>query len=214
MAKIFTFGNTKGGVGKSTNAVQAALAFARDGKRVWLVDGDRQGTSQTAITVRAEANLSPMIAASAYPEGATLRTQVMQQRDNYDYIIIDAGGRDSTALRAALVVSDAVLIPFLPRTFDVWAFDDIAKLLDEARAVNDIRAIAFLNMADPQGTDNEDAAAALLEFPGIELAPFRLNRRKAYAHSSGAGRHVSEAKPKDPRAVEEFGALYDWMKNI
>ena len=203
---IFTVGNTKGGVGKSTTAVQLALGLSLTGERVWLVDGDRQQTSVAAITVRAESGLSP-IAASAYSDGATLRAQVTQQRANFDHIVIDVGGRDSSALRAALTVSDVILIPFLPRTFDVWAFNDIATLLEETRAVHDIRALAFLNSADPQGSDNTDAAEAVAGYPGIELLPVRLNRRKAFAHSSGAGLHVSEYKPRDARACEEVEQL-------
>jgi len=40
----------------------------------------------------------------------------------------DAGGHDSTSLRAALLLSDAVLIPYPPRTMDVWALPDMAEL--------------------------------------------------------------------------------------
>lgn len=56
---ILTIANTKGGVGKSTLAVNIAVERARLGKRVWLVDGDRQGSSQTAILIRSEAGLEP-----------------------------------------------------------------------------------------------------------------------------------------------------------
>lgn len=206
---ILTVGNTKGGVGKSTLAVQLALGLALDGKKVWLVDGDRQATSLGAITVRAESGRTP-IAAAAYPDGATLRAQVTQQRDSYDYIVIDAGGRDSTALRAALTISDVVLVPFLPRSFDVWALSDVASLLNEARAVRDIRALAVLNAADAQGTDNSDAVEALAEIPGIELLPIRLNRRKAIANASGAGLYIDEYRPRDNAASAEVFAL----KNI
>ncbi len=203
---IFLFGHTKGGVGKSTTAVQFVLGLSLSGSRVWLVDGDRQKTSQDAITLRAESGRTP-IRVSAYDDGPTLRAQVKLQRDDFDHIVIDAGGRDSSALRAALTLADAVLIPFLPRAFDVWAFDDMAKLLEETREYNDIRALAFLNSADSQGADNADAAAAVADFPGIELLPVRLNRRKAFAHASGAGLHVSEFKPRDDRACSEIEAL-------
>lgn len=210
---ILTVGNTKGGVGKSTTALQLALGLAADGARVWLVDGDRQKTSLSAITLRSE-NGHDAIAASSYSDGATLRTQVLQQRANYDHIVIDVGGRDSSALRAALIVSDVLLIPFLPRTFDVWAFGDIAELLEETRAVNDIRALAFLNSADPQGSDNDDARAAVAAYPGIDLLPIRLNRRKAFAHASGAGLHVDEYRPRDARACEEVAALKQAVLDI
>ena len=51
--------------------------------------------------------------------------------------IIDAVGRDSSALRAALILSDVLLVPFHPRTYDVWALDDMAALVEEACAVRD-----------------------------------------------------------------------------
>ena len=79
-----------------------------------------------------------------------MRGQVQQQREQWDDIIIDAGGRDSTALRAALTLSDVLLVPFAPRSFDVWALDDMAVLVDEQRSVRDgLRAFAVLNLADP-----------------------------------------------------------------
>ncbi len=126
---ILTVGNTKGGVGKTTLAVNIAIARALTGRRVWLVDGDGQGTAQTAITIRADADHQPGIACSSYPHGPALRSQVQCQGSLYDDIIIDAGGRDSTALRAALVLSDVLLVPFQPRSYDVWALNDIAELI-------------------------------------------------------------------------------------
>ncbi|WP_175744497.1 AAA family ATPase [Burkholderia multivorans] len=207
---IVTVGNPKGGVGKSTLAVQLSLGLAARDERVWLIDGDRQGTSIGAITVRAEGGRTP-IPAAAYPDGATLRSQVMQQRHLHDHIIIDAGGRDSTALRAALAVSDVVLIPFLPRSFDVWALNDAAAILAEARAVNDIKAWAVLNAADPQGGDNAEAEEAIRELDGIELLPARIIRRKAIAHASGAGLYIDEYKPHDAAACAEISTLIDTL---
>ena len=56
---IITVGNTKGGVGKTTLAVNLAIARALTGRDVWLIDGDRQGTAQAAISIRAEAGHTP-----------------------------------------------------------------------------------------------------------------------------------------------------------
>ncbi len=207
---IITVGNTKGGVGKTTIAVNLAIARALTGRDVWLIDGDRQGTAQTAISIRAEAGHSPGIACATYPDGPTLRGQVQQQGSKFDDIIIDAGGRDSTALRAALVLSDVLLVPFQPRSYDVWALNDIAALVDEARSVRDgLRCFAVLNCADPgeHSTDNADAAAAVAEVSQFEYLPTPIRRRKAFANAAGAGQSVLEIKPQDAKASAEINAL-------
>ncbi len=207
---IVTVGNTKGGVGKTTIAVNLAIARALAGRDVWLIDGDRQGTAQTAISIRAEAGHTPGIACATYPDGATLRAQVQQQAAKFDDIIIDAGGRDSTALRAALVLSDVLLVPFQPRSYDVWALNDIAALIDEARGVRDgLRCFAVLNCADPgeHSTDNTEAAAAVADVPQFEYLSAPLRRRKAFANAAGAGLSVLELKPQDSKASEELKAL-------
>jgi len=203
---ILTVGNTKGGVGKSTIALQLALGLSINGARVWLVDGDRQKTAIGAITARADTG-RPMIAASAYDDGPTLRAQVMQQRSAYDHIVIDAGGRDSTALRGALTVSDAVLIPFAPRSFDVWALKDMSDLVMESRSIADLQALAFVNKADAQGSENREAADALADYPVLELLDVRVTNRKVFADASGAGLHVEEMKRRNTVACAEIDRL-------
>ncbi|CRL46896.1 Chromosome partitioning protein ParA (plasmid) [Sodalis glossinidius str. 'morsitans'] len=147
---IVAVANTKGGVGKTTLAVQLSLARALAGRDVWLIDGDRQGTAMAAIAARSEAEKQPGIACAQYADGPQIRAQVQQQLGKWDDIIIDVGGRDSTALRAALILADTLLVPFAPRSYDVWALDDMAELVDDARSVRDgLRAFAVMNQADP-----------------------------------------------------------------
>ena len=214
---IVTVGNTKGGVGKTTLAVQLAIARAKAGREVWLIDGDRQGTSAAAIAARAEAGRLPGIACAQYPDGPALRAQVQQQRDKWQDIIIDAGGRDSTALRAALVLSDVLLVPFAPRSYDVWALDDMAALIDEARSVRDgLRCYAVMNQADPgeKSTDNADAAAAVGEVPQFEYLPVAIRRRKAFSNAGGSGLSVAELQSRDPKAIAEIEQLVSMVFNI
>ncbi len=204
---ILTVGNTKGGVGKTTLAINLAIARAVGGRDVWLVDGDRQGSAQTAIGVRLETGREPGIAVSQYPDGPTLRGQVQQQARKYDDVVIDVGGRDSTALRAALLLTNVLLVPFQPRSFDVWALEQIAGLIDEARSVRDgLRAFAVLNSADPghASSDNTDAAAAVADWPQLEYLPTPIVRRKAFANAAGQGLCVHELQPRDAKAVAEI----------
>lgn len=206
---IVTVGNTKGGVGKTTLALQLALGRALAGRDVLMVDGDRQGSAQTAVAVRAQAGRTPGLTCAQYPEGAVLRAQVQRQAGKYDDVVIDAGGRDSTALRAALALSDVLIVPFLPRSVDVWALADIAALVDEANSVRDgLRSFAALNAADPGiSSDNTDAAAALADFPQLLLLDAPIRRRKAFANAVGLGLSVEELNPRDPKACDELAAL-------
>ena len=207
---IITIGNTKGGVGKTTLAINLAIARALAGRDVWLIDGDRQGTAQTAISIRSEKGVNPGIACATYPDGSTLRSQVQQQSSKFDDIIIDAGGRDSTALRASLILSDVLIVPFQPRSYDVWALDDMAKLIDEAHSVRDgLRVYAVLNCADPgtSSTDNIEAADAVSGMPQFEYLPTPMRRRKSFSNAAGAGMSVLEQKPKDPKAIMELESL-------
>jgi chromosome partitioning protein len=142
---------------------------------------------------------------------------VQQQRDKWDDIIIDAGGRDSTALRAALILSDVLLVPFAPRSYDVWALDDMAALVDEARSLRDgLRSVAVLNLADPGETsaDNTEAATAVAEVPQFNYLPTPIRRRKAFSNAAGAGLAVVELSPRDPKACTELKALTEYLFNI
>ena len=214
---ILTVGNTKGGVGKTTLAVQIAVSRALAGRDVWLVDGDRQATAVAAIAARSDAGRQPGIACAQYPDGPTLRGQVQQQREKWDDIIIDAGGRDSTALRAALILSDVLIVPFAPRSYDVWALDDMAALVDEARSVRDgLRAFAVLNLADPgeSSADNAEAASAVADVPQFTYLATPIRRRKAFSNAGGSGMCVTELSPRDPKACTELDTLVSSLFNI
>lgn len=211
---IVTIGSTKGGVGKTTIALQLTLARTLSGKAVLLVDGDRQASALTAISMRSDAGRAPGVACVHYPDERDLRTQVQQQASRYDDVILDVGGRDSAALRAALVLSDLLLLPVQPRSLDVWAIHDIAGLLDGAQEARrhqgrpPLRAFAVLSLADTgPGTDNAAAVEALAEYQQFAWIDAPIRRRKAFANAAGLGMAVAEMTPRDTKACEEISTL-------
>ena len=56
---ILTVGNVKGGVGKTTLAVNIAIARALAGRDVLLVDGDEQGTAAAFTDLRGGPSARP-----------------------------------------------------------------------------------------------------------------------------------------------------------
>lgn len=214
---ILTVGNTKGGVGKTTLAIQLAIARARAGANVWLIDADMQGTASAAIALRMEAGKAPGVACAQYADHKALEGQLRHQQQKWDDIIIDAGGRDSKTLRIAMMFSHAVLVPFAPRSYDVWALDDMAAILDEVRVTrSDLDAYAVLNMADPgeHSADNTEAAAAVAEVPQFTYLATPIRRRKAFSNAGGAGLGVDELPNKDPKAAAEIERLFTAVFNI
>jgi len=205
---ILTVGNTKGGVGKTTLAVNLAIVRAMDGLDVLLVDGDEQRTALTFTELRAERQGAPGYTAVSL-DGPAIRTQVRQLAPKYDDVVIDVGGRNTGSLRAALMVSDMILIPMQPRSFDLWAMDQMAELVSEARELNPkLLAVLVINAADAQGNDNQDAAAALRDVPDMTVLPVTIGRRKAFPNAAAAGRAVTEpGREKDPKAAAEMMAI-------
>lgn len=205
---IITCGSIKGGVGKSLTAVNLTVMRALSGKSVLLIDADDQATSSSWSTHRESKGLNTPWTTIKL-KGKAVRTEVLKMMDKFSDIIIDCGGRDTSSLRAALTVSDKFIVPFQPKSFDIWTADSISELIGEAKVVNDkLLAFAFINFANSRGTENEEAQNVLSETEGLSLLPVTIGARKAFPNATSAGLGVTEAK-SDPKAIIEMQQLYN-----
>ena len=205
---ILTVGHTKGGVGKSTLALNIAIERLLAGVNTLLVDGDpKQSSISKSIGIRADAGLKPSLPCVVIDDGKALRQRIESFKGQYQDIVIDVGGKDSNALRAALTVTDALLLPIGPESVEVWAIDDILELVDEARSLHDFRVLAVLNRAKPTGRDNADTIAAIEEYADIKLVAGSLGNRAIFSSAFGRGQSVTEYKPCNRKAVAELAAL-------
>jgi chromosome partitioning protein len=86
---------TKGGVGKTTTAVNLAHGLALRGRRVLLVDADTQGQCSRALGIRAELTLTEILTGEA-----TVLDAVVRAREKLDLV-----ASDHHLSRAALAIA-------------------------------------------------------------------------------------------------------------
>ena len=204
---ILTIGGIKGGSGKTTLAVNVSVSRALKRQNVLLVDADEQKSASMWSQKRDTLELDMPITV-VHLTGSSILSQVKKLAPNYHSVVIDAGGRNSSSLRAALLVSDIFLTPFRPRSLDIWTVQELEELLEEAQTMNpNLKAFSVLNQADYRGSDNKEANAILKESSFITPLPCFISHRKVFANAVSEGKGIFEYTPSDKKAEKELRNL-------
>lgn len=212
---IIVVGGIKGGSGKSTIATNLTVMCAITGHDVLLIDADDQETASDFTALRNEIQSDKVRYTCIKLTGAAVRTETLRLSEKYQTIIIDSGGRDTVSQRAALTVADVALIPFLPRSFDVWTLEKVSNLIEEIKTINpNLQSYTFINRADAKGQDNDDAAGFLGETTVLTFIDVVLGTRKSFGNAAASGLSVVELKPKDTKAVAEIETLFQYVFNV
>ncbi len=199
MGHVITIAQQKGGAGKTTLAVNLAVAFARSGKSVALMDTDPQCSAGRWFMTRLEAKGDPDLefsTASAW--GVTY--EVRKLAEAHDVVIIDTPPKADSDLRPALRAADLVLIPVATSHVDLWAVEDVLHLADrEGKSAMMVmtRARAGTRLANDVAEKAAEMQAEVAESP--------MANRVVYAETLGQGIAALEA-PKGP-AHAEMAAL-------
>lgn len=210
---IVVVGGIKGGTGKTTIATNLAVIRSSTGKKVLLVDADEQKSSSMFSEQRVGRGIETNWV-TIQLGGVDLRKQITKRNPDYDDIIVDVGGRETTSQRSALSIADVYVLPFPPASYDIWTVGQANVLIAEMKAVNEkLKAIAFINRADSTGSDNEDALSILEECKEFECLKITIGNRKAFKNSSGKGLGVTEIEKPDKKAIREITDLYEYIYN-
>jgi chromosome partitioning protein len=209
---ILVCGGIKGGSGKTTMATNLAAMRAGAGKDVLLVDADEQESATIFTAIRKRDQRERPQYTSIILRESQVRAEIDRMRAKYDDVIVDTGGRDTRAQRASLSLADVLLLPFNPRSLDIWTIENVEKLLEDMRTINpQLRAVSFLNRADPIGSDNQDSREILSAVSGIEFAGLTIVNRKAFGKAVALGLSVTELTKPDEKATREIVALYEYL---
>ena len=189
----------KGGVGKTTIAVNLAVAaglktalFDLDQQESAVIWADRRKTETPHVEFLTERRLPEALKAA--------------EQGKFDLVIIDtppaAGPQAFTAAQAA----DLILIPCRPSLVDLDAIRRTAQLVKSAG----VPAFVVFNAAPHSATTLLEDARAIVIGAGLTPAPVVLRERSAYRASWPLGKTVVETEPKG-KAAKEMSELKDWV---
>ncbi len=192
--KIITIAHQKGGVGKTTLALNLAACF-REGLRVGLLDTDLQGSLTGLGDLLEGVELIPF---DNDPSGL--------RKLQKDILIIDTPPYLTAQLSALFGVSDFVLVPSKVGFLDVMAVRATISLIKEAQQKHPtLLAAIVLNMVKPRTTINDEVREILGGYD-MPLMKTSISDRVSYTRSPiMSGVFMGE----DERAKAEITALAD-----
>ena len=191
----------KGGAGKTTLALNLAVASELAGSPAVLVDVDPQ-SSAAAWGDSRESEAPVVVSAQAARLGEVLETA---REHGAELAIIDTAPHAQTDALNAARAADLVLVPCRPSVLDLRAIGASADVAALART----HAVAVLCAVPSRGPLADEAEEAL-RAAGLDVASVRIGHRAAFVHAATAGAGVLEQAPES-KAAGEVRALYAWV---
>lgn len=205
---IVLLGSQKGGVGKSTTAVNICTSLAFQKKDTILVDADRQCTSANWAMDRAENKELPSV--HCVQKYENIRDTLIDLNRRYEYVIVDSAGRDSRELRTGMTAAHVLIVPFRPSQPDLDTLSKMQEVITQAKDLNpELTVFGLLTMAPTNPVIHETAEAReyLQDYPEFKLLNTIIRDRKVYRDAMSEGRGVIEMS--NPKASEEMHQLIE-----
>ena len=184
--KITLVLNGKGGVGKTTTAVNLAAIFAED-CRVLLVDADPQGSASWWVKQSEGRDLGFETTVLTNLTGVNRK-----QWADYDIVVVDMPpALDSVALAAILPIADYLVLPTPPAPMDLAA---LIRTVRQVVIPTQISHRVLLTKVNPRGLrEAQEAQQTLLECQ-IPVYYTVIRNLKIHERAAMAGLPISQYK--------------------
>lgn len=197
IAMIVSLVNQKGGVGKTTIAVNVAHGLAGAGERVLLIDADQQGS----VVRWKEIDRGNHFDVIHYPH-ADLHERAGELTKGYRHTVIDAPPAIGDVIQSVLMCSNLAIIPVSPSPLDIWSCREMVHLVKETRRQRRNLAGRLLICRKIVGTRIGREAREALDMYGMEIFQTEISQRIAYVEAMIAGLPVTAYAPGSEASQE------------
>ncbi len=196
---IVTVAQQKGGAGKTTMALQLAVAWQKQGHKVALIDIDPQGSagawSHMRARVLADQYEGPEVVAITGWRMVGELSRLKQY--GFDIILIDSPPRAEAEVSIAVRSSDIVVVPLQASPMDLWATKPTLQFCFREK----VPALLVMNRINLR----TNLAAKMIEeakLLGAEVSNATIGSRVAFQASLAEGKGVVESHPSSEAAKE------------
>ncbi len=200
---IISFVNQKGGVGKTTTAINLAASLKRRNNKLLFIDADPQGSAMQWHAV--ENNNAFEIMHHPVPVS---KSDIKALSRHYDYLLIDAPPAIGDITKSILAITEIAIIPVSPSALDIWSCKGTLEMIDEIRPENPDMEVQFLINRKIPGTRVGREARASLDVFDMDVLQTELCQRVAYIDAMTSGVSVMQYAPNS-KAADEIEDLCD-----
>ena len=199
--KVISFVTQKGGSGKTTLALNFAVAAMTGKSRVVILDMDVQGTARKWYERRVEESppLIEVVAADLERAVAGAKAQ------KFDWVLIDTPGRDDAAQAAAIRATDFCVIPCRPSSADLEATPTTVETIKRLK-----KPYAFILTQTPARSFRIREAQTGLSYLGM-VCPTPIVLRNAYQDAQSMGLGVAEYEPGGRASMDDLDC-WKWIE--
>lgn len=194
LAKILVVLNGKGGVGKTTTAINLAAALAEE-SRILLVDADPQG-SATWWVEQSQKSMGFDLAQETNPK----LLGDLRKVTGYESVVVDTPpALSSKALAAVVAAADYLILPTPPAPLD------LAVLIETIKEVVMPIGVAYrvlLTRVNPRSMREAQEAQKTLMKLGIPACSTFVRAYKAHERAVLEGVPITQCRAKNAREAE------------